>query len=119
MSIRISGDMLALDASVRSIIDQQAQRLVARFPDRKMHTEARILEELDPVRGHRIRCELRVELAGRRQIIVREAKREAKEAIMAAFAAAKFQLRRIVKTTPTQPAPDPQPTLPAIGGIRH
>jgi ribosome-associated translation inhibitor RaiA len=120
MSIRISGDMLALDPSIRSIIEQQAQRLAARFPDREIRTEARILEEFDPVRGHRVRCELRVDLPGRRQVVVREAKRDAAEAVAAAFAAAKVQLRRLTRPTALpETTAKPAPALHAVGGIRH
>ncbi|AGA90389.1 Sigma 54 modulation protein / S30EA ribosomal protein [Thioflavicoccus mobilis 8321] len=119
MSIRISGDMLALDASIRSIIEQQAERLAARFPDRKIRTEARILEEFDPVRGHRVRCELRIDLPNRRQMVVREARRDAAEAVAAAFAAAKPQLRRLNRPTLAEPTDKPAGTLHAVGGIRH
>ena len=38
--------------------------------------------------GHRIRCELAADLPGRRQLMVREAKKEAFAAITAVFAAA-------------------------------
>jgi hypothetical protein len=111
--------MLALDASIRSIIEGQAERLAARFPDREIRTEARILEEFDPIRGHRVRCELRIDLPDRRQIVVREAKREAAEAVTAAFAAAKPQLRRLSRPTLAAPTTEAAPTLPALGGIRH
>ncbi len=118
MSIRISGDMLALDASIRSIIEIQAKRLAARFPGRDMKTEARILEEFDPVRGHRVRCELRIDLPGRRQVVVREAKKEAAEAVSAAFAAVKIKLRQLVRPILGKPSEESPVTLHAAG-IRH
>lgn len=118
MSIRISGDLLALDASIRSIIEQQAKRLAARFPDRDIHSEARILEEFDPVRGHRVRCELRVELAGRRQIVVREARKEASEAVSAAFASIKLRLRRLTRPLPASPVEEP-PSKVQVAGVRR
>lgn len=118
MSIRISGDLLALDASIRSIIEQQAQRLAARFPERGLRTEAKILEEFDPVRGHRIRCELKLDFPGGRQVVVREARREATEAVLAAFAAVKVQVRRLIRPTLNQTTEDATPPLQAVG-IRH
>jgi|GEM_PF-4347095 len=118
MSIRISGDMLALDVSIRSIIEQQAKRLAARFPGRDIHTEARILEEFDPVRGHRVRCELRIELAGRRQIVIREARKEAIEAVSAAFASVKIRLRRLTRPVPADPVEEPPPNM-QVAGIRR
>lgn len=95
MPIKISGDTLALDKAIRRQIESEAQKLAQRFPDEQIDALARINEEFDPLHGHRIRCELRANLGQGRQLVIREARKDAAEAITEAFSGAKRSLRRL------------------------
>lgn len=101
--ILISGDTLALDPAIRKRINAEAERLKQRHPTTPVSLRIGINEEFDQRNGHRVRCELAAELPGRRQIMVREAQKEAFGAISAVFAAAKKQLRRL-SSRAAQPA---------------
>ena len=94
MSVRISGDTLALDKQLRRLIEQQTAAIRQRFPNRTVEVAARIAEEFDPLHGHRVRCEL-VAAADGQQIVLREAHKKPEDAIKAAFAGLKSQLRRL------------------------
>jgi ribosome-associated translation inhibitor RaiA len=95
MPIKISGDTLALDKAIRRQIESEALKLSQRFPDEQIDALARINEEFDPLHGHRIRCELRANLGQGRQLVIREARKDATEAITEVFGAAKRSLRRL------------------------
>jgi ribosome-associated translation inhibitor RaiA len=107
MPIQISGDTLALDAAIRRQIESEADKLAQRFPGERITARARIGEELDPLHGHRVRCELRADLGRGRQLLVREARKDAFEAIREAFGTARRNLRRMRR--PLEPA-----ALPAV-----
>lgn len=112
MSVRISGDFLALDSRIKRLINQQAQAIQTSFPGRDYEIKARIAEEFDQLNGHRVRFELVVTSPNRQQIIVREAQKKAEAAITSAFTSLKSKLRRLgarrSQQTTTAPA-----TLPA------
>lgn len=91
--IRIGGDTLALDPPVRAHILTEARALQARYPLTSLRLQIRVSGELDPLHGHRVRCELAAEGDGRRKIMVRDARKNALDAISGAFATAKRQLR--------------------------
>jgi ribosome-associated translation inhibitor RaiA len=95
MSVTLTGDMLALDRGIRGAIEEQATRLRSRFPSQAIEMKARIAEEFDQLNGHRIRFELIASLADRQQIIVREARKSAEEAMASAFRGLKAKLRQI------------------------
>jgi len=95
MSVRISGDFLALDKRVTSLINRHASAIHDSFPDREYEIQARIAEEFDQLNGHRVRVELVVTSPERHQIIVREAKKRPQESIDAAFLSLKPKLRRL------------------------
>ncbi|NCA71618.1 MAG: Fis family transcriptional regulator [Sphingobacteriia bacterium] len=94
MLIKIGGDTLALDPDIRHQIETEAAKLAARFPEADIETQATIQEEFDPLHGHRIRCELSTKLAHGPQVIIRDARKNAQEAITQAFTAARRNLRR-------------------------
>jgi ribosome-associated translation inhibitor RaiA len=94
MSVRISGDTLALDRKLVRRINRHADALVQSTPGQPLDIQVRIAEEFDQLRGHRVRCELIADLSPRRQIIVREAQKKAEESIDTAFAGLKTKLRR-------------------------
>jgi ribosome-associated translation inhibitor RaiA len=98
-AIHISGDTLALDPKIRNHITAEAQRLQQRYPSTSVALRIGISEEFDPALGHRVRCELAADLPGRRQLMVREAQKEALVAISGVFAGARKQLRRLVSRT--------------------
>ncbi|MGE5154311.1 MAG: HPF/RaiA family ribosome-associated protein [Bdellovibrio bacteriovorus] len=95
MPITISGDTLALDKAIRRQIESEAQRLAERFPEERIEARARINEEFDPLHGHRVRCELRADLGRGRQLVVRDARKDAAEAIREVFGTARRNLRRL------------------------
>lgn len=95
MSVRISGDTLALDKRLRWLIESQTAAIQQSFPNLGVVLQARIAEEFDPLHGHRVRCELIVTAGERQQIILREAQKKPEDAIKAAFAGLKSQLRRL------------------------
>lgn len=113
MPITISGDTLALDKAIRRQIENEAQRLAERFPDERIETRARITEEFDPIHGHRIRCELRADLGRGRQLVIREARKDAAEAIHEVFVAARRNLRQLRRRVMGQLGP----TGLAVGAV--
>ncbi len=94
MSVRISGDTLALDRKLVRRINRHADALAQSAPGQALDLQVRIAEEFDQLRGHRVRCELVASLSPRRQIIVREAQKKAEESIDTAFSGLKTKLRR-------------------------
>jgi ribosome-associated translation inhibitor RaiA len=93
--IDITGDTLALDQRVRAQVLEAAARLRERHPEEHLGLRVRIMEEFDQLHGHRTRCEIAVSLRERRQLIVREARKQWQEAIAQAFGTAQRQLRRL------------------------
>ena len=112
MSVRISGDFLALDNRIKRLINQQAQAIQASFPSRDYEIQARIAEEFDQLNGHRVRVELVVTSPERQQIVVRDAQKKAEETIQSAFTSLKSKLRRLGARRPRQTTSAPA-TLPA------
>jgi hypothetical protein len=94
-NLHIGGDLLAMDRGLRRLIETEARALEARFPNQSILWRVQIAEEFDPARGHRIRCEIDATPGERRQIVVREFRKEAREAITHAFASAGTQLQRL------------------------
>ena len=95
MSVRISGDTLALDRKIVSRITGHAEALAQSFSTQQFEIQARIAEEFDQLKGHRVRFELVTTTPDRQQIIVREAQKKAEDAIDTAFAGLKPKLRRL------------------------
>lgn len=120
MSVQIQGDMLALDGNLCRTIRSQAAAFQARFPSHRIELIARIAEEFDGLKGHRVRCELRTAISDRQQIIVREARKSAEDAINAAFSEIKKKFRqtrlklnsRSDDETPSSPESAPVPNPP-------
>jgi ribosome-associated translation inhibitor RaiA len=105
MSVKLTGDTLALDSGIRGTIEEQATQLRSRFPGQAIKMTARIAEEFDQLNGHRVRFELIASLADRQQIIVREARKSAEEAMASAFRGLKSKLRQIsLRTCMPNPA---------------
>jgi len=94
-NLHIGGDTLALDRGLRRLIMGEAREIQGRFPDQNVDLRVRIEEEFDPARGHQVRCEIVASLTGRRQVIVREFRKQPREAIVEAFGTTKSQLRRL------------------------
>ena len=114
MSVRITGDLLALDKRIKRLITEHAQAIHDSFPGREYGIQARIAEEFDQLKGHRVRVELIVTSPERQQIIVREANKKAEESIKAAFVALKPKLRRLgIKRTRQDLQAAPRPSVPA------
>ncbi len=107
MSVRISGDFLAMDNRIKRLINQQAQAIQASFPSREYEIQARIAEEFDQLNGHRVRFELVVSSPERQQVIVREAQKKAEESIKSAFTSLKSKLRRLGARRSQQATPAP------------
>ncbi|ESQ12884.1 MAG TPA: Fis family transcriptional regulator [Chromatiaceae bacterium] len=95
MSVRISGDTLALDRKIVRRIERHTQALEKSFPSQEFEICARIAEEFDSLKGHRVRCELVTTTPERQQVIVREAHKKPEDAIDSAFAGLKPKLRRL------------------------
>lgn len=95
MSVRITGDMLALDKRVQRMIKREAETIEQSFPKREFDIQARVTEEFDQLNGHRVRCELVTTSPEHQQVIVREAQKKVDEAVRAAFAGLKPKLRRV------------------------
>jgi ribosome-associated translation inhibitor RaiA len=106
MTVEIQGDLLALDGTLRRRIQSQAEALQARFPSHHIDLLARLGEEFDHLSGHRVRCELRTSVAARQQIVVREARKNAEEAIAAAFGEIKKKFRQMSLRLNRRPAAD-------------
>ncbi|WP_200346535.1 Fis family transcriptional regulator [Halochromatium glycolicum] len=114
MSVRISGDFLALDQRIKKLINQNAQAIQDSFPGRRYDIQARIAEEFDQLNGHRVRVELIAISPDRQQIMVREAKKKADESIKSAFTSLKSKLRRLGLKRPQQHTTPPvASTVPA------
>lgn len=109
MVLKIGGDLLALDATIRRQIEAEARKLVDRFPGEPIEAQVTVQEEFDAVHGHRVRCELSTKLGAGRQIVVREARKVAAEAISEVFTAARRNVRRLRRQTVLNLAPAPQP----------
>ncbi len=104
MAIQISGDTLALDADIRRQMEMEAEKLAGRLSGGLIGARARICEEFDPLHGHQVRCELRAEIRGR-QVFVREARKDAAEAIAKVFESALRSARRVPRRTTLNPLP--------------
>jgi ribosome-associated translation inhibitor RaiA len=119
MLIKIGGDTLALDGEIRRHIEAEVAKLAARFPGENLEARATIQEEFDPLHGHRVRCELSAKIAHGRQIVVRDARKTAREAIDEVFGLARRNLRRMRRQVGLPRTP-PHGTLTtgthAIGG---
>ncbi len=114
-NLHIAGDLLALDRGLRRLIVNETLELQERFPDQTAELRVRICEEFDPARGTQVRCELVAALADRRQVMLREFRKEPRAAIAEAFAAAKVQLRRLRRRSVLPLAPAATTTLSAAG----
>jgi hypothetical protein len=114
MSVEIQGDMLALDGQLCRTIRSQAEAFQARFPSHRIQLIARIAEEFDQLKGHRVRFELRTSVADRQQIIVREARKSAEDAIAAAFTEIKKKFRQMSLRRPSHGKASPADTVPAV-----
>ncbi len=95
MSVSISGDMLALDRKIVRRIKRHAEALEQSFASQHFEIQARVAEEFDELKGHRVRCELITTTPDRQQVIVREAQKRAEDAIDMAFTGLKPKLRRL------------------------
>ena len=95
MSVRITGDTLALDRKIVARIQEHMDSLEQSLPNLQLDVQAKIAEEFDQLHGHRVRCELTSNSAERQQVIVREACKKAEEAIDTAFSGLKVKLRRL------------------------
>lgn len=109
MHMKIGGDTLALDADIRRQIEAEAQKFAARFPDGQIDAQVTIQEEFDQLHGHRVRCELSAKVGSGRQVVVRDARKTASEAIREVFNAAGLKVRRlrrqhILSLLPTPPS---------------
>lgn len=105
MSVRLTGDLLALDKRIKKLVNQQVESIHQSFPGRNYQIQARIAEEFDQLKGHRVRFELVATTSGRQQIIVREAQKKAEESVKAAFISLKTKLRRLnVRRPQNQPS---------------
>ncbi len=113
MSVKVTGDTLALDKKIRHAIERQADLIRERIPQQNVEMSAKIAEEFDPLNGHRIRCEVVAAFADRQQVIVREARKTADEAIASAFRGLNAKLKRL-RIRAQMPAPAAN-ALRAIG----
>lgn len=111
MVLKIGGDMLALDAAIRQQIETEARKLMERFSDELSEAQFNIQEEFDPLRGHRVRCELSAKLGSGQQMVMREARKSPNEAIAAVFDATHQALRRLRRQRPSAPAPSAAPVV--------
>jgi ribosome-associated translation inhibitor RaiA len=94
MLIKIGGDTLALDGEIRRHIEDEATQLATRFPGEELQALVTIQEEFDSLHGHRVRCEVSARTAQGGQVVVRDARKTAREAIDGAFGLARRGLRR-------------------------
>jgi ribosome-associated translation inhibitor RaiA len=113
-NLHIAGDTLALDRTLRRLIVVETRQLQERFPDQTVDLRVRICEEFDQTRGHQVRCEVVAALPNRRQVVVREFRKEPRHAITEVFAATKVQLRRLRRRSILPMAPATT-TLSAAG----
>ena len=117
MVLKIGGDMLALDAAIRRQIETEARKLVDRFPGEPIEAQVNVQEEFDQLHGHRVRCELSAKLGSGRQVVVREARKVAAEAISEVFTAARRNVRRLRCQSVLDLAPAPK-TVAARAGVQ-
>ena len=115
MVLKIGGDLLALDALIRRQIEAEARKFVDRFPSEPIEAQVTIQEEFDPVHGHRVRCELSAKLGAGRQVVVRDARKVAAEAISEVFSAARRNVRRLRHQTVLKRTPTPKPVAVCVG----
>jgi ribosome-associated translation inhibitor RaiA len=108
MVLKIGGDMLALDAAIRRQIETEARKLTDRFPGEPIEAQVNVQEEFDQLHGHRVRCELSAKLGAGRQVVVREARKVASEAISEVFSAARRNVRRLRRRSVLDLAPTPK-----------
>jgi len=92
---KIGGDMLALDADIRRQIESETRKLTDRFPGEQFDTQVTIKEEFDQLNGHRVRCELSARLSSGHQVVVRDARKSAADAIEEVFNSARRSVRRL------------------------
>ncbi|MTW21446.1 HPF/RaiA family ribosome-associated protein [Allochromatium palmeri] len=109
MVLKIGGDMLALDAAIRRQIEAETRKLVDRFPSEPIEAQVNVQEEFDQLHGHRVRCELSAKLGSGRQVVVREARKVAAEAISEVFSTARRNVRRLRRQSVLDLAPTPKP----------
>lgn len=100
MTIVIGGDTLALDQDVRRQIESEAEQLFQRFPEDSIQASVTIQEHFDPLHGHRIRCEFSARIDSGRQVIVREARKTAADAIRETFTLARRNIRKLRRPPP-------------------
>ncbi|EXJ13729.1 HPF/RaiA family ribosome-associated protein [Imhoffiella purpurea] len=117
MPIKIGGDTLALDADIRRQIELEVKKLADRFPDEQLDAHVTIQEEFDPMHGHRVRCELSARLCSGRQVVVRDARKKASEAIQEVFTAARRSVRRLRRQNVVNLAatPSKMPQMAQVG----
>lgn len=101
--VQLQGDFLALDPAIRAQVQAEAAQLQSRYASEPLGFRVRIQEELDPVHGHRVLCEVVPTLADGRQVMVRERRKKAPEAVSAVFASLRMQLRRVLRRMPREP----------------
>lgn len=119
MCMKIGGDLLALDADIRHQIEAETQKLADRFPDETFDLQCSIHEEFDQLHGHRVRCELSTKLGSGRQMVVRDARKSASEAINEVFASTRRNIRRLRRQYILNPAAATQTSArvaQAVGG---
>ncbi|MBK1719549.1 HPF/RaiA family ribosome-associated protein [Thiocystis violacea] len=114
MVLKIGGDMLALDAAIRRQIESEARKLADRFPGEPIEAQFTVQEEFDQLHGHRVRCELSTKLGSGRQVVVRDARKAASEAIAEVFAAARRNVRRSRRYSIMDRSPASPPVTRAI-----
>ncbi|QIK37092.1 Fis family transcriptional regulator [Caldichromatium japonicum] len=115
MVLKIGGDMLALDAAIRQQIEKEGSKLMERFSDELSEAQFNIQEEFDPLRGHRVRCELSAKLGSGQQMVMRETRKLPNEAITGVFDAAHQALRRLRRQRLSALAPS---TAPVVAGAQ-
>ena len=114
MVLKIGGDMLALDATIRRQIESEAGKLRDRFPGEPIEAQFTVQEEFDPLHGHRVRCELSAKLGCGRQVLVRDARKSASEAIQEVFTAARRNVRRLRLQNMMDLSPNAQSTAHSV-----
>lgn len=119
MCLKIGGDTLALDADIRHQIEAETQKLADRFPDETFDLQCSIQEEFDQLHGHRVRCELSAKLGSGRQMVARDARKSASEAISEVFSTTRRNIRRLRRPYLLNPSPATQTVTrvaQAVGG---
>ena len=109
--------MLALDADIRRQIESEARKLADRFPSEHLDAQVTIREEFDQLNGHRVRCELSARLTSGRQVVVRDARKSAADAIEEVFNAARRNVRRLRLQSVAGLTPAPQTVAHAASAV--